>query len=120
MLRSLLQGDATEIDEPLLVRIRKRPFQFLIILLCLVNITLIVINIGLWVIAAYQKLFFEADFTSFYTGYYMVRIGEGANLYDGVLQSKYQQLFMSGMTFEGGGLRYANPPFIAILFSPFS
>jgi hypothetical protein len=120
MLRSLLPGDATEIDEPFLVRIRKRPFQFLIILLCLVNITLILINIGLWVIAAYQKLFFAADFTSFYTGFYMVRIGEGVNLYNSALQAKFQQLFMGGMTFEGGVLLFPNPPFIAILFSPLS
>jgi hypothetical protein len=120
MLRSLLPGDATEIDEPFLVRIRKRPFQFLIILLCLVNITLILINIGLWVIAAYQKLFFAADFTSFYTGFYMVRIGEGVNLYNSALQAKFQQLFMGGMTFEGGVLLFPNPPFIAILLSPLS
>lgn len=120
MLRNLLPGDATELDEPFLVRIRKRPFQFLIFLLCLVNVAIILINIGLWVIAAYQKLFFAADFTSFYTGYYMVKIGEGVNLYDSALQAKYQQLFMRGMTFEGGVLLFPNPPFIAILFSPLS
>jgi hypothetical protein len=120
MLHSLLWGDSAEEKESLLAMIKKHPFRFLIIVLCLINITLIAINIGLWLIAAYQKLFFAADFTSFYTGFYLVRVGEGRNLYDSALQSFYQQQFMGGMTFESGVLLFPNPPFIAILFSPLS
>ncbi len=120
MLRSLLWGDPAEEKESLLVRIGKHPFRFLIIILCLINITLIAINIGLWLIAAYQKLFFAADFTSFYTGFYLVRVGEGRNLFDSALQSFYQQQFMKGMTFEGGVLLFPNPPFVAIVLSPLS
>jgi Glycosyltransferase family 87 len=120
MLRSLLWGDSAEEKESLLTRIKKHPFRFLIIVLCLINITLIAINIGLWIIAAYQKLFFAADFTSFYTGFYLVRVGEGRNLFDRALQSFYQQQFMGGMTFEGGVLLFPNPPFVAIVFSPLS
>jgi hypothetical protein len=120
MLRTFLQDESTDTNEPLIARIRKRPFYFIVILLCIINISLITINVGLWATATYQKLFFAADFTSFYTGFYMVRVGEGTNLYDVTLQSKYQQQFMDGMTFEGGVLRFANPPFIAIAFSPIS
>jgi hypothetical protein len=86
----------------------------------LINITLIAINAGLWLIAAYQRYFVAADFTSFYTGFYLVRVGEGVNLYDPTLQSLYQKEFMGGMTFEGGVLLFPNPPFVAIAFSPIS
>ncbi len=120
MLRSLLQDGSTDPNESLVARIRRRPFNYFIFLLCLINISLIAINVGLWITAARQKLFFAADFTSFYTGSYLVRVGEGANLYDVALQSRYQQEFMGGMSFEGGVLLYANPPFVAIVFSPIS
>jgi hypothetical protein len=120
MLRNLLQGDSNERNQPLLARIRKHPFHFVVVFLCLINITLILINAGIWLMAAYQQLFLRADFTSFYTGYYMVRVGEGENLYERTLQSEYQQFFMGGLTFEGGVLLFPNPPFVAILFSPLS
>ena len=120
MLRNLFQDESTEPNEPLIARIRKKPFHFLIVLLCLINISLIGINVGLWATAAYQKMFFAADFTSFYTGFYVVRVGEGENLYDGTLQSKYQHQFMGGMNFEGRVLLFPNPPFVAIVFSPIS
>lgn len=70
--------------------------------------------------AAKQKLFMAADFTSFYTGYYIVRIGEGANLYDPALQASYQEQFMSGAIFFGGVLLFPNPPFVAVILSPLS
>ena len=120
MFRNLLRDQSTDPNVPLNARIRNRPFYTIVVILCLINISLIAINAGLWVTAAYQKLFFAADFTSFYTGFYIVRAGEGANLYDSALQSKYQQLFMGGLSFQDGVLQFPNPPFVAIVFSPIS
>ncbi len=109
-----------ETNESWISWFRKKPFHLIITILFFINIVLIAVNAGLWIIAANQKLFVAADFTSFYTGFYMVRAGEGEYLYDPVLQSKYQQQFMGGLTFEGGVLLFPNPPFVAILFSPIS
>lgn len=120
MLKRLLQDGPGEIHEPWITRIRRNPFRYLVVFLTLINISLIAVNTGLWFIAAYQKLFVAADFTSFYTGFYMVRVGEGANLYDVALQSSYQQQIMGGLTFEGGVLLFPNPPFVALVFSPIS
>jgi len=120
MLRRLLKNSSGETHESRRTWIRKNPFRFIFALLIIINITLIAINAGLWITAAYQKLFVRADFTSFYTGFYIVRVGEGSNLYDAALQSSYQQQFMDGITFEGGVLLFPNPPFVAIVISPLS
>lgn len=120
MFERFLKRSSPQTHESWISRIRKNPFNFVLALLTIINITLIVINLGLWVSAAYQKLFVRADFTSFYSGFYMVRVGEGSNLYDPALQSSYQQQFMDGITFEGGVLLFANPPFVAIVLSPLS
>jgi len=106
--------------EPLLVKIRKNPNQYLIAFLSIVNITLIAVNIGLWIEAARQKLFVAADFTAFYTGYMMVRQGDAENLYDMDAQTRYQQTLLPGLVFDGGVLPYLNPPFVAQFFSPLS
>ena len=120
MSKRLLNDSSAETHESRIAWIRKNPFNFILVLLIIINITLIAINAGLWITAAYQKLFIRADFTSFYTGFYMVRVGEGANLYNVALQSSYQQQFMGGVTFEGGVLLFANPPFVAVVLSPLS
>jgi hypothetical protein len=120
MLKRIFMNGEEDSNESWFTWFRKKPFHLIITILFFVNIVLIAVNAGLWIIAAYQKLFVAADFTSFYTGYYMVRVGEGVNLYDPALQSSYQQQFMGGLTFEGGVLLFANPPFVAILFSPVS
>jgi len=120
MFKRFLNRGSPQTHESWISRIRKNPFNFILALLIIINITLLVINAGLWISAAYQKLFVRADFTSFYTGFYMVRVGEGSNLYDPALQSSYQQQFMGGITFEGGVLLFPNPPFVAIVFSPLS
>ncbi|MFZ0533353.1 MAG: glycosyltransferase family 87 protein [Anaerolineales bacterium] len=117
---SFVKHELTEKNESLFVRIRKRPIYYIFVFLLLINISLIAINAGIWIIAARQKLFVAADFTSFYTGYYMVRVGDGANLYDMAAQARYQEQFMGGLIFEGGVLLFANPPFVAIIFSPLS
>ena len=117
---SFVKHELTEKNESLFVKIRKRPIYYIFVFLLLINISLIAINAGIWIIAARQKLFVAADFTSFYTGYYMVRVGDGANLYDMAAQARYQEQFMGGLIFEGGVLLFANPPFVAIIFSPLS
>lgn len=120
MFRKLVVNKPTDEHESLQVKNRNKPFHYIILFLVISNITLIVINAGIWIMADFQKLFVAADFTSFYTGYYMVRVGEGENLYDAAIQSKYQQEFMAGRTFEGGVLLFPNPPYVAILLSPIS
>jgi Glycosyltransferase family 87 len=106
--------------EPLLARIKHHPYESLIGFLWICNLGLIFVSIGIWIIAALQKLFVRADFTSFYTGYYIVRIGQGSNLYDAALQAHYQEKFMQGIIFTGGVLLFPNPPYVALLFSPLS
>jgi Glycosyltransferase family 87 len=120
MLNHLLHEGQDHIREPIAVKIRKNPFQYLIIFLCIVNITLIAINIGLWIEAARQKLFVAADFTAFYTGYSMVRHGDAENLYDLDAQTRYQQALIPGLVFDSGVLPYLNPPFVALFLSPLS
>ncbi len=120
MYPTLLKNSSEETHEPWIAWIRKNPFNFILVILIFINITLIAINASLWIMAAHKKLFVAADFTSFYTGFYMVRVGEGTNLYDVALQSSYQLQFMGGLTFEGGVLLFPNPPFVAIVFSPLS
>lgn len=120
MLKLLFQDGLGDAHLSWIARIRQKPLHYLVILLCLINIALVLVSIGFWIIAAIQKLFIAADFTSFYTGFYLVRVGEGANLYNAAIQSIYQQQFMGGITFEGGVLLFPNPPFVAIIFSPIS
>lgn len=118
--RSIMQHEPIGMNEPMSKRIRNRSFYFTVIILLTINITLIVTNLGIWFMAAHQKLFFLADFTSFYTGYYLVRVGEGTNLYDVATQAKYQEQFMGGFTFKGGVLLFSNPLFIAIILAALS
>jgi hypothetical protein len=118
MLRSLLHDESNDKNEPIFVRIRKRPFGFIIAFLLLIDFSLIIINISLWFIAAHQKLFIAADFTNTYTGFKMVLSGDGARLYDLALQTSYQQDIMGEVSFESGLLPYLSPPIIALFFSP--
>src|SRR4030067_2935751 len=94
MLKLLVPDGNENVRQPLVYKIRRNPFHYLVAFLCLVNLTLAVVNAGLWVMAAFQRLFVAADFTSLYTCFYMVRVGEGALLYDPAVQSRFQQVFM--------------------------
>src|SRR4030042_6836515 len=118
MFRNLLQDVSSDPNEPLIARIRKRPFYFIIVFLLLINISLILINTGVWFLAAHQNLFIAADFTNSYTGFKMVLDGDGAKLYDLDLQARYQQEIMGNVNFESGLLPYLSPPIIALIFSP--
>ncbi len=120
MLKNILNNETIGEKESLLISIRKKTISFIFVFLVLINISLIFINIGIWIIAARQKLFIAADFTNLYTGFTMIKEGDGARLYDLDTQAKYQQAILSGLTFENGLLPYLNPPFIALIFSPIS
>ncbi len=101
--------------------LKGKPYNIIITILVAINISLILVDIGIWVMAAVQNLFVTADFTSFYTAYYLVRTGQGADIYNAAVQASYQLKFMGGsITFAGGFLLFPNPPFVAILFSPIS
>jgi hypothetical protein len=59
-----------------------------------------------------------ADFTNFYTGWAMVRDGQGARLYDLDLQATYQQRILNGRGFKDGLLPFVNPPHSALPLAP--
>jgi Glycosyltransferase family 87 len=99
-------------------KLKKGLFYYLVVFLFIINIALIEINIGVWILAAKQNLFIAADFTNFYTGFKMIVSGDGANLYDLNLQAQYQQAIMKDVIYKSGLLPYNTPPFVAILFSP--
>lgn len=120
MFRRLFPEKTNGQIEPLIQRIKKRPVYFLIVFICIINISLIAINIGIWSIAAYQKLYIASDFTVYYTAFTMVRKGLSNGLYDQEIESKYQQEILGGSSFEGGWLPFPIPPFFALLFSPLS
>jgi hypothetical protein len=73
---------------------------------------------ALWVMTMVQGLAWRADFSAFYTAWTMVLDGQGANLYDLELQARYQQAILGGRSFEGGLLRFNNPPHVAVLLAP--
>jgi hypothetical protein len=120
MFKNLLQKVLTGMNEPLIARIKKRPFYHIIIFLLIVNSSLVAINTGLWFIAAHQNLFIFADFTSFYSAFKIVMEGDGPKLYDLEVQAKYQQEIMGDFSFDGGVLPYLNPPIVALVLSPLS
>jgi hypothetical protein len=84
----------------------------------ILNLSLAVSSIGLWLIAAHAGLFWRADFSAFYTGWSIVRDGNGAQLYDLNLQTTYQQRILDGRSFSEGLLPYINPPHATIPFAP--
>src|SRR4030043_2395982 len=102
MFRNMLQDESSGKNEPLITRIKKNPFYYIIVFLLLINISLIFISSGVWFVAAHQKLFIAADFTNSYTGFKMVFEGDGAKLYDLAVQTKYKQEIMGNIFFESG------------------
>lgn len=86
--------------------------------LLILNTGLIILNLSAWGMAFALDLFWRADFTSFYTGWAIVRDGRGAELYDFTLQSRYQQEILEGKSFQDGLLPFVNPPGLLLLFAP--
>jgi Glycosyltransferase family 87 len=67
-----------------------------------------------------SELLTDSDFISFYTGWEMVRNGDGPRLYDLQLQNAYQaELWGStGPPFHFRMLPFVNPPHAALIFMP--
>lgn len=82
------------------------------------NIALALGYAGLWLLAVRQGLTWRADFSAFYTGWFMVREGAGADLYDLSAQAAAQQTILNGRSFADGLLPYVNPPHLTLPFVP--
>lgn len=80
------------------------------------HISLALAYVGLWIMTAAQGMFWRADFTAYYTGWSMVRDGQGAQLYDLDQQTTYQQHILAGKSFKGGVVPYVNPPHAVVPF----
>jgi hypothetical protein len=59
-----------------------------------------------------------SDYTAFYTGWSIVTRGDGANLYDPVVQAAAQKDILGGRTFEAGLNPFNNPPQAVVPFVP--
>ena len=68
------------------------------------------------------ELLTDSDFISFYTGWTIVRNGDGARLYDVELQRVYQAKLWGpeGAPFQFRLLPFVNPPHAALMFMPLS
>lgn len=89
-------------------------------IILIVNLALVLISLGLWLIAWQQGLFWRADFAMLYTGGAMARDGHGAQLYDLALQTRDQQHILQGKRFLDGLLPFNYPPYVALLIAPLS
>jgi hypothetical protein len=99
----------------------RRLFSSRLLLAALIlNVSLGLTYVGFWIIAARQDLFWRADFSAFYTGWSIIRDGQGRQLYDPEVQREYQREILAGRSFEGGLLLYVNPPHLTIPFVPLS
>src|SRR5215211_5872338 len=67
-----------------------------------------------------SELLTDSDFVSFYTGWTIVRNGDGARLYDVELQRAYQAKLWGpkGAPFHFRLLPFVNPPHAALIFMP--
>jgi hypothetical protein len=83
----------------------------------ILNVGLGLSYVGLWLMLVRQDMFWRADFTAYYTGWSIIRDGQGDHLYDFNLQTSYQQRILAGRSFSGGLLPFINPPHAAIPFT---
>lgn len=82
------------------------------------NIALVLSYIGLIAIALMHRLTWMADFTSHYTGGFILREGLGTRLYDLTLQATIQQRLLGGRYLGDGLLPFNRPPHTALLMAP--
>jgi hypothetical protein len=85
-----------------------------LVLIMLLNLGLAVVLLTTHAQTIANGVWWAADFTAYYTGWTMVRDGEGANLYDLDVQTRYQQAILDGRQFRDGVLPYVNPPYFAL------
>lgn len=76
------------------------------------------IYLGLWAALVASGGSDGADFTAFYTGWTIVAEGDGASLYDPVVQTEVQKRILGGRTFEAGLNPFNNPPHLVLSFVP--
>jgi hypothetical protein len=95
-------------------RLHKLAFTGALIL----NMSLAISYIGLWIIQAQKGNLWRADFSAFYTSWVMVHDGEGSQIYNFQLETQYQQDILGGRSFAEGLLPYNNPPHVALFFAP--
>jgi alpha-1,2-mannosyltransferase len=84
------------------------------------NVALAIALLVAWAQQARQGAFWQADFTAFYTGWSMVRDGQGARLYDLELQREYQHRLIPERARQGGVLPFNHPPHAVLPFSVFA
>ncbi|MDW8065762.1 MAG: glycosyltransferase family 87 protein [Anaerolineae bacterium] len=82
------------------------------------NLGLIASYAGLVGIALAGRMTWMADFTSQYTGAFLIREGMGGRLYDLALQQTVQQRLLGGRHLGDGLLPYNHPPHTALLMTP--
>jgi hypothetical protein len=82
------------------------------------NGSLAVLLVGLWVWMGVQGLFWKADFSAFYTGWSMVLDGHGDRLYDRDLQDAYQHRVVLEKPADEGLLPFISPPHLALTLAP--
>jgi hypothetical protein len=84
----------------------------------ILNLSLAISYIGLWIIQAQRGNLWRADFSAFYTGWAIVRDGKGSQIYNFELETQYQQNILGGRSFAEGLLPFNNPPHVALIFAP--
>ena len=96
----------------MLMQLLQQPRRLVLLLLVNLGLALVLIGVHAQVIA--DGTWWAADFTAYYTGWAMVRDGQGANLYDLAAQTRYQQSILNGRQFADGVLPYVNPPYFGL------
>ena len=97
---------------------RTRGYSWLVRGIVILHLSLGLSYAGLWFTLAQQGLFWRADFTAFYTGWVIVRDGQGPRLYDLELQKRDQADILEGQSFSDSLLPYDYPPHAAVPFVP--
>jgi hypothetical protein len=97
---------------------KQRLNRWLVLSALILNLSLAISYLGLWIIQAQQGNLWRADFTAFYTGWAIVRDGKGADVYDLDLEMNYQRQILSGNQFSEGLLPFINPPHVALVGAP--
>ena len=77
----------------------------------LLNAGLAFMFLAFWLNALRSGITWQADFTNYYTGWTMIRAGDGQALYDIPAQTRYQQAILGeGRQFKDGLLPFVSPP----------
>jgi hypothetical protein len=82
------------------------------------NLSLAISYVGLWLMQAQRGNLWRADFSAFYTSWAMVRDGKGSLIYNFELEKQYQWYILGERSFSEGLLPFINPPHVALVFSP--